>query len=160
MTALAPARQSIKIATRDLVRAGGGGEASALMTRVVQQKLSDYGNVNHLSFMPVDVVVDLESVTVGLPGHPHVTRALALAQGFGLVPLPAGRTPGTVWLDHIRCVAKEAGDVVARLAGAATTATTRALSPRERGDLRHEVGEAIAALVAVNAALDDDGDIE
>lgn len=87
-------RQMLKHAVRQLVAAAGGGERAAQASRVSQQQISNYGNVNMAeSFAPVDVIADLEAVTQGAPGAPHVTRVLALLAGFALVPVaspPAG----------------------------------------------------------------------
>lgn len=108
-------KQGLKLAARDLVRAVGGGEAGAGFCRVSQQRLSEYGSINGELFMPADVVLDLEAVTRGEPGHPHVTRYLARSAGFGLVPLPELGAVSTDWHDHIGGLAEEAGDITRKI---------------------------------------------
>lgn len=86
---LSPVQQQLKNATRDLVRAFGGTDPAGLACGRRQQAVSDMQSCNTDSFMPIDMVGALEDSTVGFPGHPHVTRALAQRQGFDLVKRPA-----------------------------------------------------------------------
>lgn len=112
---LSSEKQGLKLAARDLVRSVGGQEAAAGFCRVSQQRLSEYGSVNADLFMPADVVMDLEAVTRGEPGAPHVTRYLARAAGFGLVALPELGTVSANWHDHIGGLAEEAGDITRKI---------------------------------------------
>lgn len=74
--------QAIKAATRRLIRACGGLEDAADETRVSAQTLCLYQSPNRSEYVPADVVADLEQVC----GDPVVTRALAKAAGYDLVP--------------------------------------------------------------------------
>ena len=113
---MAAQQQGLKRATAALVRAVGGGEAAAGFCRYRQQKLSDCGNVNQpAEFMAADVILDLEAVTHGTPGHPVVTRYLARAAGFELVALPDSASGGD-WLQLVSDLSKEAGDCVSKIA--------------------------------------------
>jgi hypothetical protein len=148
---LPPAAQALKRATAQLVRAAGGQEAAAGFCRVRQQALSDYGNINQPeSWIPADVVTDLEGITTGLPGAPHVTRQLAANAGFALVPLPPASGAAIDWMAVIGGVAKEAGDVVSALAMHCPDSLT-AREIREAG-LIAEFDEAIRILVEGRAA--------
>jgi hypothetical protein len=72
-------KTAIKLVIADL----GGLDAAATCTRVKRSQLGDYGSPGIESFMPADVIADLETVA----GTPHVTAALARAQGFMLLPI-------------------------------------------------------------------------
>jgi hypothetical protein len=79
---------ALKVATRALIRASGGGDGAAATVGARQQRMSDCGNPNTADFLRVDEVSAIEDVTVGQPGWPHVTRALAARQHCIVVPLP------------------------------------------------------------------------
>lgn len=147
---LAPDKQGAKNAFSALIAAVGGQEAAAGFCRVGQSKLSDYGNVNRPDAYPaIDVVIDLEAVTRGQAGAPHVTRYLARRAGFSLVPLPGAKPAGRSWNEHIAVTAKEAGDITSKLA----LAIDGGVSPREARELRREVAEALQAMVDLDTAL-------
>jgi hypothetical protein len=65
---------ALKSATHSLVAALGGAHDAAKHTRVSAQMLSNYGNPNDPSFMPIDVAVDLEARV----GEPFVTRVMEM----------------------------------------------------------------------------------
>ena len=87
---LSPEKQGLKNATRDLVRAVGGQEACPPFARHGRhQTYSDFGNHEKSDcFMPVDVILDLESVTRGKSGHPIVSAYLCRLAGGVFVKLP------------------------------------------------------------------------
>jgi hypothetical protein len=73
-------RRDLKMLTQRAIR-NVGGSNFANDTRVVESKLSEYGNPAHeKQFMPIDVVADLERVL----GYPIITEHLAQLQGFRL----------------------------------------------------------------------------
>lgn len=147
---LSPALQAGKRAVADLIGAAGGGERAAAFCRVGQQKLSDYGSINKPDvFMPVDVIADLEGVTCGLPGAPHVTRYLARRAGFELFALPEAAA-AACWHGLLAQFAKEGADVMAKIA----THAPEGISAAEvkSSGLIGEIDEAIAILVNMRAA--------
>lgn len=74
-------RRDLKMLTQRAVR-NVGGSNFANDTRVVESKLSEYGNpAIERQFMPIDVVADLERVL----GYPIITEHLAQMQGFRVV---------------------------------------------------------------------------
>lgn len=74
-------RRSLKTVTQRGVREAGGSNF-AQDTRVVESKLSEYGNPQHdRSFMPIDIVADLERVL----GYPLISEHLVQMQGFKIV---------------------------------------------------------------------------
>lgn len=151
---LTASKQALKAATRQLVQAAGGQEAAATYTRFVRhQAFSDFGNAgpDHAAkFAPIDAVADLEAVTHGTPGHPVVTRALARAAGFALVPLPAARTAELDFAAHLQAIIRETADVTLGLSVHLQAAASGKPAPEA---LRAEVAQAIQVLVELDAAL-------
>lgn len=147
---LSPAKQGLKVATTALFAAVGGQEPAAMSCRVGQSKLSDYGNVfKPEAFAPIDVVIDLEAITRGLPGAPHVTRYLALRAGFALVPLPQARPTVVTFEVHLAACAKETADVITALA----TSLNGGVCQREAKAVRAEIAHAVQVLMDLDAAL-------
>ena len=72
---------TLKTAVKRLVLDVGGVDAAASCTRGTRSLFSDYGNITSDRHLPADAILDLE--TIG--GVPHVTEALASAQGYRLV---------------------------------------------------------------------------
>ena len=101
--------------------------------------------------MALDVVADLEPLTRGREGYPHVTRLLAAMQGFALVRLPEA-LPGKGEL--LKLAARQA-----REGGRITHAICEALADdgrvdaREARGVRPQVRDAIEILVALDASL-------
>lgn len=150
---MTPDKQGLKRASRELVHAAGGGEAAAHFCRARQQKLSAAGRVeNPDDWLAVDHILDLEAVTHGRPGAPHVTRYLASRAGFCLVALPIAAGAAVSWLAHIAAVSKEAGELVAKIAGAVGGGTMTRAQSRALG-LEAEAEELVRAAVEVLDAI-------
>jgi hypothetical protein len=135
---------ALKAKCRELVGLFGSQESAATRTRVEQTDISDYCSPNRLwRFMPVDVVMDLES-EVG----PVVTQLLARNTNHVLVPLPSiaeQRTP----LGRITAQAmKETSEVFARLGAFLDDGV---LEKAECAQLDREIDEAILKLLALKA---------
>ncbi len=144
-------RARLKLAVRRQVKACGGQESAASITRVGPQTLSDYGN--HLSdrhrdtHCPLDVLLDLT-----LDGGPVALVELCRIAGGVYVPLP---TTGAAsdWAREIADVAREGGEAVARLCEALSSGGIITADEIRAMELRREVAEAIEALVAVDRHL-------
>jgi hypothetical protein len=139
---------ALKSKCRELVGLFGSQENAATPTRVEQTDISDYCSPNRLwRFMPVDVVMDLESIV----GTPLVTAMLAANINHALVPLPliaAQRTP----LGRVTAQAmKETSEVFARLGGFLDDGV---LDSAEGAQLDREIDEAILKLLALKAEAD------
>jgi Phage regulatory protein CII (CP76) len=138
----------LKAAARGLVKKAGGQESAAAITRAGHQTLSRYGLPDDPSFMPVDVVADLEADV----GAPEITRVLADLAGYLLVAKPpsGGRDP--TWIARLSALAKESGEVISALGQALGDG---AITPEEIRDqnLRREVREASEVLASIDAAL-------
>lgn len=148
---LLPEAQVLKRATAQLVRAYGGQEAAAMLVGRAQSRLSDWGSVNRPDFMPIDAVAALEAVTHGVAGHPHVTRALAMASGHALIKLPDA-VPGEAdvfgWLANL---SKEAGEVMGELGTA--LADDRRVDRGEAARIRTQLHELQTLLAGMDAGL-------
>lgn len=113
---MTPDLQGLKLAQLRLVQAVGGFEAAAGFCRLGKSQLNNATSMNHPDvFLPADVVVALEAVTVGTPGHPIVTRYLSGRAAHEILPL-AVAAEGADWLALIAAISKEAGDVVSKIA--------------------------------------------
>lgn len=149
---------ALKAAFRRLVRAAGGGRASAAVTVVDAARISLYGNPNTPDSARCDVIADLEGET----GDPIVTRELARLSGYVLVPVPvvAG---DPVWLQHMADNHQELGDVVQRIT-AALQGKTRAgvvgditADEIHEMDLKKEAFELLETAARLYAAVDQAG---
>ena len=143
-----PQMQAIKAAFRAAVRAAGGTDTVAAQFGRRQQAVSDYGLPNTDVFPPLDLVALVEDITHGLPGHPHVTRALALHTGHVVVRLPDVGAGGDVagWHGGMGALAKEAGEVTARICVALADG---AVDPDEADALLTEIEQAAEALAVL-----------
>jgi hypothetical protein len=142
-----PELQVIKAASKALVRAFGGTDAAAVHVGVRQQRMSDIGLPNTPDFLRIDEVLALESCTVGTVGHPHVTRALAAATGHIVASLPTGAACASDWLGGMGPLAKEAGDVTARIAAALSD--DGEVDAAEADNIIREIDEAFTVLAAL-----------
>jgi hypothetical protein len=138
----------LKAATRQLVRLAGGVESAASITRVGFPAVARYGNLAEPDcYMPIDIVADLEADT----GEPLVTRALAEATGHVLVPGPAVPAEGD-FVGHVARIAREAGEVMARLGHALADGRITAAECREL-KLVDEAGDLVVAAARLKRAL-------
>lgn len=139
--------RGLKAAVRRLVRDLGGQEAAASLTRVDHQRLGRYGRVQEAMQAPIDVIADLETEA----GSPAVTRLLAAAQGYVLVPRPV--TP-PMPLDAVALgrMANAAGNVIGDIGVALADGTVTVDEVRDL-DLRHDVRRAMEALAGIDAGL-------
>lgn len=103
-TALTGDEQELKAASRQLVKNFGGQDCAAARFNTQQQRISELVNSRTDAFFRIDQVATMEAETVGYPGHPNVTRALARQSGFELVPTPAIAATGR---DLLRLFAKQ-----------------------------------------------------
>ncbi len=139
------AYNALKTGTKQVLADLGGADAAVTCTRVQRSQLYDYGNVAVDKFTPIDVVLDLERVG----GTPHITAALARAQGYMLMPIEIARDRS-----ELSALMAEIGrDFGELFATAATALSHDKLTEQERLDLVRELdnlrrvtGEAIAFL--------------
>lgn len=139
----------LKAAARLLGKGLGGLEAAATCTNVTYQTLGRYQNVNDASFMPVDVVADLEAEA----GDPIVTRALAGLSGFLLVKRPSV-TSGRDWVRHLGGLSKECGEAISRLAEALADDGIVTADESKRLRMRAELRDAMERMAALDLALE------
>jgi hypothetical protein len=137
----------IKQAWRDLVKACGGPEKVAELTRAGNRGLiSQYSQPHCMDrFPPLDVVMDLEAEC----GVPYVTRVLADMLGLDIVPRQVSRSNLPI-RSLIAAVTRESADLTARFLEASED---NRLSADERTELRREAEEAIEKLNELRLAL-------
>lgn len=102
----------LKIASRQLIRAAGGTDGAGETVGSRQQRMSDCQLPNTGDFLTIQEVRKLQEVTVGAPGWPHVTRALAKQDGFALVRLPQAPERAIEWHQALGEVSSEVGESV------------------------------------------------
>lgn len=138
--------QELKAATRALVRASGGQESGATITRVRHQALSDHGNHNKPNcFMPIDVAGDLMMDS----GDTSVLRVLAHLVDCEVIPLPKVAGNGALQ-NAMGQTSKEIGDVFKTIGESMADGRFDA---KETKLCRAEIWEAIQALLALAHAV-------
>lgn len=145
-----PEKLALKRAAGEVVRGVGGIEAAALHCRVGKSALSDYARPENDSFMPVDVLADLEPLARERAGWPHLTRELAAQQGFALVELPSAPASDGDHLRQLACLMREGGDVAGALHRAMADGR---LCAQDRAECRRELWDVIECAVAFHAQL-------
>jgi hypothetical protein len=84
-----PEKRALKRATVETLKGVGGVDAAANYCRPGKSQLSDYGNENRPdSFMPLDVIADLEPLARDREGSPHITHLLCQLMGGVFVAVP------------------------------------------------------------------------
>lgn len=136
----------LKATCRDLVKAAGGQERVALVTRGSQGKISEALSPHHPErFMAIDQVADLERDV----GAPVVTRLLAEMAGYELTPRSAARAKSAA--RHLADVISAGNAVEAGLALA--LADNGGLSTTEAAALLPGVRQAIHMLQHLDSQL-------
>lgn len=148
-------QRAIKLATREAVSAAGGQVFVARELDRSQGRVSDWCSVNTPDFIPADLIRPLEALGAGAPGHPHITRALARAQGVtvqGDEPRPALRHDDLG--DWLADLSREQAELVSALAGENLAGAVDSLSPAARDRLSREARELAARLAQFVSALE------
>lgn len=113
--ALEPADLALKLATKDAIRGAGGQEFLSESLGRSQSRFSDYGSPNKPDFMPIDLVRKVQALGAGKPGWPHITHALARADGFDLYKLPETGAPSGDWLAHVSAISQETAEITSKI---------------------------------------------
>lgn len=142
----------LKKETRAAVDDVQGMDKVAKLLGRSQSRISHYCSSNRDEFMPIDLVAELEQLTVGKPGHPRITRALARQAGFLLVPEGGEQGDLRPLGDHLADVVGEAADVMASMKFALAVngmkRIDRARAIAEARQLQDAAAELVAALEA------------
>lgn len=108
MNTLNDAQIALKAATRRSVTLAGGPVAASKALRVDQARLSNYGNLEHPYFVPLDVAFELDK----LAGDSIILRAWGDLIGFDLVSRDLNQQI-TTDLTHIAGdIARESGELI------------------------------------------------
>lgn len=144
------AYNAVKTAVKQLYHEIGGLDAMASCTRVGRSQLSEYGSTHSPLYMPVDVVMDAETIA----GHPHVTATLARTQGYTLlrmVPREAGDI-GVALAEVGRDTAALFADAATALSHGKPTTTEQARLVRDLDELLRVVTDARQVIAGFKAA--------
>lgn len=141
--------QSLKTAMRQNVRAVGGQEVAATLSRIGHfASFGRYCRRQDVEHAPVDVALDLDHEA----GEPHVLRAMAQALGYVVIPLPSA-TASPEWFAHAGRMATEAGQMLSGISDAlADDGKVDAAEIRRLALLDH-CEQAIEAFVSVKETL-------
>ena len=131
---------AVKTATKRVIGDLGGVEAAASCCGMGKSQLSDYGNVNSAKVIRADVAVALERIG----GQPHITAAMAAAQGYALVMTMPMRARSEL-AQLLARIGRDSGQLFAIAAHALShkkpSAKERAALLRELSDLRNAADE-------------------
>lgn len=139
----------LKASARALVKKAGGQESAASITRAGHQTLSRYGLPDDATFMPVDVVADLEADI----DAPVITRVLADLAGYLLIAKPPVVDADPEWISRLAALAKESGEAISKLAEALSAGGTITADEIRDLSLRQELREAAEVLATIDLAL-------
>lgn len=109
MTALPVDLQEIREACRQLMKTYGGQDAVGVRFGVDQRRVSEMLASEKL--IPLSWIPQLEAATRGLPGHPHVTTALARNVDHLTVARPNGGASMTNLPSAVMAISCELGDL-------------------------------------------------
>ncbi|MEJ5141352.1 hypothetical protein [Gluconobacter albidus] len=90
---------ALKTATQLAVRAIGGIDAAAAVTRVGRARISEYQNRNSTTTAPVDIAIVLDEFAQ----EPLILGAMAHAAGYTLTPLHLGHGDVAEIMEGVAC---------------------------------------------------------
>ncbi|BCP53822.1 hypothetical protein K32_24390 [Kaistia sp. 32K] len=137
-------RAKLKTAFRRLLKAAGGDESAASITRCGHQRLNKYGLATEQdTYSPIDILLDLERDV----GEPVVLAVYADLLGYQLVPKKSVAADAQALGQHLGDIAESVGELMADL-GATFAKGVQNLTEKQLDDLdreaervRNEVGE-------------------
>lgn len=145
-----PATLALKVASKALVAAAGGGDAAGATVGARQQRMSDCGNANTADFLRLDEIAALEDVSLGSPNAMAVTRALARRQNAVVVMLPTSLPSGADLLTLMARKAQASGDLTAGICAAYSDGN---VDPREARGIAVDLDELIETAVAMREVV-------
>lgn len=141
----------LKQASKRLIKACGGLEASSMITRVGHSELARYYAPEEKLFIPIDVVADLEAIA----GNPVVTQALAHMQGYTLVQLQPMETaaPHHHWTMQLAHLGQETAAVLKQIGMALSEHGTLTAHSINHQHLLMHIDNLIQAAMQLKAAM-------
>lgn len=142
----------LKLGTVDLVDVCGGARRAEQHTRVSHQQLGSYLSSDEKftgTFMPIDIVADLEADAAARGHRPLVTEILAELAGYRLIRMPQVLAAETDEQGLLK-VAKETTEAIAT--GWAARADGR-VTEAERAEEITQIDEAVVALLELRERL-------
>lgn len=101
--------QEIREACRQLMKTYGGQDAVGARFGIDQRRVSDMLQSEKL--IPLSWIVQLEAATRGLPGHPHVTTALARNVDYLVIERPTAEPCALALPAAVMAISVELGDL-------------------------------------------------
>ncbi|HEY9092053.1 phage regulatory CII family protein [Parasphingorhabdus sp.] len=139
-------------AARRLIETVGGIAPAAEFTGKSEAQLSKYSRPNYAESMPISVIEELESLTHGKLGHPHVTSYLAGRAGYVLFKKPEVKANRGDILNLLAVQSKEGGDIANAVCIA--LANDGEIKGQEIPDIRKEIADLIRVAVTMDAELE------
>jgi len=134
---------ALKTGTRVLLNELGRAEAASRAIGVRSgESLRQYQDAGRDVFAPADIIADLEAFA----DFPHITAALASANGYLIIPGPERLAAGGT----ASLALAEAGEAVTRIA---TVYADGACNHLEAGPARRQLAETIYALLSLDAEI-------
>lgn len=143
---------ALKLASKHLVKACGGVESAALITRVGHSELARYYDPAEKLFMPVDIAADLETDC----GNPLLSRALANLSGYELVAPPPQASEAEKlhhWSVLLANLGQETAAALAQIAAALSEHGTLSAQTISNHRLTEHLGNLIQAAVQLRAMM-------
>ncbi|MDQ7019138.1 MAG: hypothetical protein Q9M33_08225 [Robiginitomaculum sp.] len=143
--------RALKAATRQAVAEYGGAEALSYDTRISRPNITRAGSIapeDAIRYAPLDLIADVDAGLVEAGGRPVITEHLAQLCGFALTRLVASETCRGALARALR----EQGDVIT---ASGIAQADGEISKAENAAIRREAVEAIDALTALIAAIDE-----
>lgn len=150
---LSPDMQELKRACFEVVHGFGGQSAAEARFGMDQRRISERCNPRTDLWLPLPWLAEMEALSVGQPGHPHLTRLLARRSGYVLVERGSARDGDGDLMGALAAITIELGDVSRALVAARDDGTICAADARailtEFLSLEEQMGAMRGALEAL-----------
>lgn len=110
-----PSDIALSHATGDAVHAAGKQAYVANMLGRSQPTINAWANPEAAEQIPLRLVPALEEMAAGQDGWPHITRTLALMQGFELFRLPKVDVAVGDWLTKVAAISTESAEITTKI---------------------------------------------
>lgn len=140
---------ALKIATRALQSGLGGVDGAASTTGLGRSTHGDYQNVSHETFVSLDTLYDMETVS---SAGPVVTQTLARLHGKILVTAPVALGSGDM-MRRVMALSKEGCEAVSRVNEAFNSGARITASEIRDLQLLRELDEAIEKMAEMRSVL-------
>lgn len=146
---MTPEKLKLKQATKEMILGNGGVEAAAESCRVGKSTLADYYHPQKPDcFAPLDVIIELETLSRARDGWPHVTTELCRQMGGMFVARPQVAASGASLLQLMAASTQEFADVSTAICAALQDGKFCA---KDASKVRGEIAQAMEKLASLDA---------